>query len=74
MSSADVLFLANLVLIFSIIHDPADRGLGGRGHFHQVIALLLSLFKGVLGRQDAKLLPFRTDDPDFTNPNFSIDS
>ena len=53
MPPALVLLLAQLVLVFPVIHDPADGRLRGRRHFHQIVAQLLRLPECIHGGQDA---------------------
>ena len=74
MSPALVLFLTELVLVFSIVHDPADWRSRRRGHFDEVIAHFLGLPERVRGGQDAQLLAIRTDDAHLANPNFPINT
>ena len=65
-------FLTLLVLILSIIHDPAYGGLRGRRHFYQIVSRVKGLSEGLLSWHDAKLLAIRADDANFPNPDFSI--
>lgn len=67
-----MIFLAQLKFIFPIVHNAANRRLGRRGDFNQVIAPFLCLTEGLCGRQYTELLAFRTDDSNLPNPDFPV--
>jgi hypothetical protein len=69
-----MLFLVLLVLELSVIHDTADGGLGGRGHFHQVESQFGRLGNGIPGGQNPQLFGVGADDPDFSNSYFVVDT
>jgi hypothetical protein len=46
-----VIFLAEFEFVLPIVHDAANRRLGGRSHLNKVVAPLLGLVKGLYGRQ-----------------------
>jgi hypothetical protein len=69
-----VLPLTELVEVLSIIHDAANRGIGGRGYLDKIQTLTSGDFQSLEGRHDAKLLPFLINHPDFPGANPLIHS
>jgi hypothetical protein len=69
-----MLFLVLLVFELSVIHDTADGRLRRRGHLHQVEPQLGRFGDGIPGGQNPQLFPIGADDPDFSNPNFVVNT
>ena len=69
-----MLFLVLLVFELSVIHDAADGWLRRRGYLHQVEPQLGRFGDGIPGGQNPQLLSGGADDPDFSNPNFVVDT
>jgi hypothetical protein len=67
-----MVFLAQLILILAIVHDPADRRDRRGGYFDQVVSAFLRLTEGVRRRKNAQLLSLRTDHSYFSNPDLTI--
>lgn len=67
-----VILFTQLKFIFPIVHDAANRRLGRRGDLHKVVAPVLCLTEGLCGRQYSELLAFRTNDSNFSNPDFPV--
>jgi hypothetical protein len=53
-----------LVLVATVVHDPAHRGPGVGRHFHQVETSFAGRRLRFFDRYDADLLPFVVDQPD----------
>ena len=58
-----------LVAELAVIHDPADRRVGQRGHFDEVEIELSGQREGIGQRLDPELRPFWADDPNLTGTN-----
>jgi 3-hydroxyacyl-CoA dehydrogenase len=50
-----------LILVLAEVNDSANRGLGRRGHHHQIEAVLARLVQRLAGLKNAELLTVRTD-------------
>src|SRR5436190_19783557 len=69
-----VRLLVELVLIFSVIGDFADRGVGGGRDFHQVQALFARQFHGLERLHDTELAAILVNHPDFACADALVDA
>jgi hypothetical protein len=69
-----LLLLALLVLELAVVEDPANRGLSVRRNLDQVELRLIGHATGVLGQDDAHLLPLFVDQPDLGDADPVVDA
>lgn len=67
-------FFVLFVFEFSVIHNTTDGRLRRRRHFHQIIAQLRGLRNGLSRRQDPELFSVDSDDTDFSDTDFVVDT
>jgi hypothetical protein len=70
---AEFLLFAQLVLVFSEIHDPANRGIRIEGHFNQVQLLFFGECKSLGDGNDSDLFAVGSDDADLAGFDLLID-
>ena len=64
-----VKFLVQLVKVFAVVHDPANRRLCSGRYLNQVQATLLSDLYRLLWRHDSELLVLIVNDSDLSRPD-----
>ena len=70
---AEFLLFTQLVLVFSEIHDPANRGIRVGSDFNQVQLLLFGERESLGDGNDSDLFAVGSDDADLTGFDFLID-
>lgn len=69
-----MVLLAQLELIFPVVHNATDRGHRCRRDLDKVITILLRLLEGISRKENTQLFAVWTDYTNLANPNFSINS
>jgi hypothetical protein len=69
-----VLPLAELVEIFPVVYDAANRGIRRGRNFHQVQPLTAGCFEGLERRHDAELLALFVNHTNFFGANPFVDA
>ena len=72
--AAALVFLLLRVAELPIVQNATDRRLGFRRHLDKIQAVGLGHLQGLIQRQDAKLVPLRSDDPNLAGANPVVDS
>jgi hypothetical protein len=65
--------LRGFVLELAVVHDPADRRVGHRGHLDEVEIVLPGEGKGLRQRLDADLRSIRADEADLPSSDPVVD-
>ncbi len=61
-------------LVLAVVHDPADRGVGGGGHLNHIKAFGLSDPDGLMRGHDTQLGSILVDDSDLRGADAIVDS
>jgi hypothetical protein len=67
-----MILFAQLILILPKVHYSTDWGDRSRSDFHQIVASLLGLAKGIRRLKDAELFSLWANDTNFPDSNFTI--